>query len=180
MVMAYYIPGKRGLEQVSELTAAGCGCGCSPIHLPPPMSSPCTRAIPATVPRCSPRCIELPVRVEAERPAPKGHLMRVGRSDSGAAHKVIVYDRRFVWIGSANSDARSRRINTEAGLLIDSEVLAERLLKGLEQDFSPQHSWRLSLDADDGSNRKTDRGTELKTASRCACRKNPVAASGAG
>ena len=77
--------------------------------------------------------------------------MRIGSSDSALHAKVIVYDRRMVWIGSANSDPRSRRINTEDGLLIESEILAEQLLKGLEPDFSPQESWRLTLVAEGAS-----------------------------
>jgi putative cardiolipin synthase len=72
--------------------------------------------------------------------------MRHGSTDSALHAKVIVYDRKVVWVGSANSDPRSRRLNTEAGLLIESEDLAQRVLKGLEQDFSPQHSWRLTLE----------------------------------
>ncbi|MGH8649160.1 MAG: phospholipase D-like domain-containing protein, partial [Burkholderiales bacterium] len=62
--------------------------------------------------------------------------------------KVIIYDRRIVWIGSANSDPRSRRLNTEVGFLIESNELAERVLKGLQSDFSPRHSWRLTLDSE--------------------------------
>lgn len=80
--------------------------------------------------------------------------MRSGRSDSALHAKVRIYDRRIVWIGSANSDPRSRRINTEAGLLIESEALAERLLKALEHDFSPRGSWRLTLEAEEGSGAK--------------------------
>jgi putative cardiolipin synthase len=84
-------------------------------------------------------------RVDAERPAPQDHVMRRGSTESALHAKVIVYDRRLVWIGSANADHRSRRLNTEAGLLIESEELAQRLLKGLERDFSPRQSWRLLL-----------------------------------
>jgi cardiolipin synthase C len=72
--------------------------------------------------------------------------MRQGSTDSALHAKVIVYDHRYVWIGSANYDQRSRRLNTEVGFLIDSKQLAERVLKGLESDFSPRQSWRLVLE----------------------------------
>jgi putative cardiolipin synthase len=154
MVMAYYIPGKRGLELISELAARGVRVRL----LTNSLASTDVIAVHASYSSYRPALLAAGIelheyRTDAERPAAKGHLTRVGRSDSALHTKVMVYDRRFVWIGSANSDARSRRINTEAGLLIDSEVLAERLLKGLEQDFSPQQSWRLSLEGDSGSNR---------------------------
>jgi putative cardiolipin synthase len=72
--------------------------------------------------------------------------MRQGSTESALHAKVIVYDRRTIWIGSANADHRSRRLNTETGLLIESEELAERLLEGLERDFAPRQSWRLALE----------------------------------
>jgi putative cardiolipin synthase len=72
--------------------------------------------------------------------------MHLGRSASALHAKVVVYDRHLVWIGSANFDPRSRRLNTEDGLMIDSNVLAERLLATIEQDFSAENSWRLALE----------------------------------
>ena len=57
-------------------------------------------------------------RVDAERPIPKNHMMRRSSTESALHAKVIVYDRRTIWIGSANSDFRSRRLNTETGLLM--------------------------------------------------------------
>jgi len=80
--------------------------------------------------------------------------MRHGDSDSALHTKVIVYDRRLIWVGSANSDPRSRRLNTEGGFLIESAPLAERLLARIEDDFSLQHSWRLALESGQGSGEK--------------------------
>ena len=57
-----------------------------------------------------------------------------------------MHDRRVVWIGSANFDPRSRRINTEAGLLIDSAELAAKVLASMERDYSPAQSWKLQLE----------------------------------
>jgi putative cardiolipin synthase len=87
-------------------------------------------------------------RPDASRPAPRGHLLRLGLSESALHAKVIVHDRSIVWIGSANFDPRSRRLNTETGLLIESGDLAGRLLESMERDFGPQQSWKLSLEPD--------------------------------
>lgn len=155
--MAYYIPGKRGVEVMSELAARGvrvriltnslASTDVLPVHV---AYSTYRRALLDAG-------IELhEYRSDAQRPAPQDHVMRSGSGSTDSAYhaKVIVYDRRMVWIGSANSDPRSRRINTEGGLLIESEVLAERIVASLEQDFSPKHSWRLTLEAEPGSGAK--------------------------
>ncbi len=52
-------------------------------------------------------------------------------------------DRRKVFIGSANLDPRSLRINTEIGLLVDSPKLARELIALSEVDFAPENAWRL-------------------------------------
>ena len=57
---------------------------------------------------------------------------------------VIDYDR--VFIGSANLDPRSLRINTEMGLLIESEALNAKVRKAVTPDFSNANSWQLQFD----------------------------------
>lgn len=58
--------------------------------------------------------------------------------------KVFVVDRKRVFIGSFNLDPRSFRLNTELGVVIQSEEIASALTDGF-LDFVPQHAWRLSL-----------------------------------
>ncbi|MDH3287683.1 MAG: phospholipase D family protein [Betaproteobacteria bacterium] len=152
MVMAYYVPGKRGVEVLSELTDRGVRVRV----LTNSLASTDVLAVYVGYSRHRVALLEAGVelyeyRADAQRPARAGHVMRPGSTDSALHAKVIVYDRRVVWIGSANSDPRSRRLNTEVGFLIESEPLAERVLKGLERDFSPVHSWRLAMDLDPGS-----------------------------
>jgi len=59
--------------------------------------------------------------------------------------KALVFDRDAVFIGSANLDPRSLHINTEMGLLIDSEALNAELRAALEPDFSLSNAWHLQL-----------------------------------
>lgn len=59
--------------------------------------------------------------------------------------KIMVVDRQSVFLGSANFDARSARINTEDGLLIHSEALSQQVLDALSSDFLPRNAWQLSL-----------------------------------
>jgi putative cardiolipin synthase len=154
MVMAYYVPGTRGVEVMSELARRGVRVRI----LTNSLASTDIMAVHAGYSRYRAALLAAGVelheyRPDAQRPAREGHLMRVGDSESALHAKVIVYDRRLVWIGSANSDPRSRRLNTEGGFLIDSPALAERLLARFEDDFSFQHSWRLALEGSEGEQR---------------------------
>jgi putative cardiolipin synthase len=63
--------------------------------------------------------------------------------------KLAVLDRQTVYIGSFNLDPRSRAINTEVALLIDSAPLAHQMLALLARDFEPENSFRVVLE-DDG------------------------------
>jgi putative cardiolipin synthase len=60
--------------------------------------------------------------------------------------KALVIDDDRVFIGSANLDPRSLRINTELGLLVESEALNASLRAALEPDFNENNAWSLRLD----------------------------------
>ena len=60
--------------------------------------------------------------------------------------KVMVFDDERVFIGSANLDPRSLRLNTEMGLVIASRGLNAELRQILEPDFSLGNAWRVQLD----------------------------------
>lgn len=59
--------------------------------------------------------------------------------------KLMVLDDDTVFVGSANFDPRSLKINTEMGLLIESKGLNSELREVLEPDFSPRNAWRVDL-----------------------------------
>jgi putative cardiolipin synthase len=63
--------------------------------------------------------------------------------------KALVIDNDKVFIGSANLDPRSLRINTEMGFLIESEALNAEVRKAMTPDFSTTNSWQLQLDEQD-------------------------------
>jgi putative cardiolipin synthase len=64
--------------------------------------------------------------------------------------KALVIDDDKVFIGSANLDPRSLRINTEMGLLIESEELNAEVRKAVTPDFSKTNSWQLEIDEEGG------------------------------
>ena len=64
----------------------------------------------------------------------------------GLHSKASTVDRSRAYIGSFNLDPRSRNINTEMGILIDSPELAEELAQKIEYLMQPGNSWRVQLD----------------------------------
>ena len=62
--------------------------------------------------------------------------------------KALIIDHDKVFVGSANLDPRSLRINTEMGFLVLSEQFNQRLRRALDEDFSAANAWRLELQED--------------------------------
>jgi cardiolipin synthase C len=59
--------------------------------------------------------------------------------------KLFVFDRRQVFVGSMNFDQRSKRLNTEVGLIIDSPELAAQTAARFDAMTQPANSYVLSL-----------------------------------
>ena len=69
-------------------------------------------------------------------------------SHSGRASlhaKVYLIDGRKVFVGSLNLDPRSIMINTEMGVVVESEAMYQDLAAGLEEAL-PLHAWRVVLE----------------------------------
>jgi putative cardiolipin synthase len=75
-----------------------------------------------------------------------GQTAKLSRYGNYALHaKLFVFDRRKVFIGSMNFDQRSKRINTEVGLIIDSPELAQQTATRFEAMTQPENSYALAL-----------------------------------
>ena len=62
--------------------------------------------------------------------------------------KLFIFDRKRLYVGSMNFDERSRHLNTEIGLIIDSPELAREAAARFESIASPVDSYHLALRAD--------------------------------
>jgi putative cardiolipin synthase len=79
--------------------------------------------------------------------------LRTTHADTPPAHaeymglhvKAVVVDRKRVFVGSMNLDPRSAELNSEMGVVIESEPLARQLAGIMELDMQPANSWRLTL-----------------------------------
>ncbi|MFK2900701.1 phospholipase D family protein [Dyella jejuensis] len=70
-----------------------------------------------------------------------------GRSSGTSLHaKAIVVDRRYTFIGSMNMDPRSRLLNTEMGIVVDSLPLADAVTtQFFDRAVSPDSAFRVVL-----------------------------------
>ena len=67
----------------------------------------------------------------------------------GLHAKTSVFDRKITFVGSFNLDPRSVDLNTEIGLLVESEALANAVADSIENDIAAGNSWQVIL-KDDG------------------------------
>jgi putative cardiolipin synthase len=87
---------------------------------------------------------ELRPAAGARQPATAG-----GTSAGVSLHaKAIVVDRQKVFIGSLNMDARSKLLNTEMGIIVDSPLLAEAVTAFFDNATLPSNAWHLTLKTD--------------------------------
>jgi putative cardiolipin synthase len=77
-----------------------------------------------------------------------GESRRLTRSGNYSLHaKLMVFDRSGVFIGSMNYDQRSRRLNTEVGVIIHSAELAAETARRFDAMTQPQSAYAVTLEA---------------------------------
>lgn len=69
-----------------------------------------------------------------------------GLSSSSLHAKYMVVDRRYVFVGSANIDPRSNNLNTEIGIMVESEILAKQTRQLFHKTADSNNSYALSID----------------------------------
>lgn len=67
-----------------------------------------------------------------------------GSSRASLHAKTMVFDRRYVFVGSMNLDPRSVDLNTEIGAVIDSSTMATKAAEGFLAVL-PDYAWQLQL-----------------------------------
>jgi putative cardiolipin synthase len=80
-----------------------------------------------------------------------GQTRAISRHGNYGLHaKLFSFDRDKVFVGSMNFDQRSRRLNTEVGLIIDSPELAEQTATRFAAMTQPANAYHVLLQQDDG------------------------------
>ena len=76
-----------------------------------------------------------------------GESTRLTHSGNYSLHaKLMVFDRSGLFVGSMNYDQRSRRLNTENGLIIHSAELATETARRFAAMSDPQNAYRVTLE----------------------------------
>ena len=75
----------------------------------------------------------------ADTPPYHAHFM-------GLHVKAIVVDGKAVFVGSMNLDPRSEELNSEMGVVVDSDALAREMIGIMERDMQPENAWRVTRD----------------------------------
>ena len=86
------------------------------------------------------------IRARPENPRGTGQSEKLSRYGHYSLHaKLLVFDRRVVYIGSMNYDQRSRRLNTENGVIIHSAPLSEQTVRRFDLMTQPQNAYAVTL-----------------------------------
>lgn len=75
-----------------------------------------------------------------------GHFFGSSSGGSSLHAKAMVVDDNHAFVGSMNLDPRSRDLNTEDGVIVESPVLAKALLSIFADATKPAHSYHVMLD----------------------------------
>lgn len=143
IVSPYFIPGRRGLDYLVALAARGVSIEV----LTNSLAATDEAEVHAGYARYRRPLLAAGVKLYELRPLagtpqPDAH----GASSGVSLHaKTLVVDAREVFVGSMNMDPRSRSLNTEMGVIVDSPALAQRIVRFFERATRPENAFRVEL-----------------------------------
>ncbi|HJU23648.1 MAG TPA: phospholipase D family protein [Casimicrobiaceae bacterium] len=148
IVSPYFVPGDNGLALLEQLRARG-------VRVRVLTNSLLSTDVPAVhagyrkyrVPLLKAGVELYEVKPSPGKPHPGGGLLKAPSSGQFSLHaKAFVFDRKRIFVGSANFDPRSMHLNTEIGLMIDSPELAQQVLTRFNTIANPANSFVLALE----------------------------------
>ena len=143
---AYFVPGKEGKELLAETVDRGIQVTIQTNSL-----ASNNHSIAHTgYMRYRKKILEAGVKLVEVRPDADSREMYMTDHDEkdtlGLHGKSAVFDEDLVYVGTFNLDPRSIALNTEMGLLVESEALARRMLEAYDIDAHPDNGWEVYLD----------------------------------
>jgi putative cardiolipin synthase len=142
----YFIPRERGIDGMAKLHDRG-------VRVRVLTNSLASNDVPAAHAGYAGRRkqvlqsgVEL-YELRADAGAVKTHSAYSG-ANSALHAKVVVFDRKDLFVGSFNLDPRSADINTEAGLYVESPELARQVIAWMDEGVLPENSYRVLVDED--------------------------------
>jgi phosphatidylserine/phosphatidylglycerophosphate/cardiolipin synthase-like enzyme len=143
IISPYFVPGMDGMAMLRQLISQGVRIRI----LTNSLASTDSPLVHTGYSRYRVALLRLGVDLREMRPKlgqkrPRFHPFRSGSASLHA--KALVIDQKIVFIGSLNMDGRSKRFNSELGLVMRSTDIAKQVTNILE-DLSADGSYRLSL-----------------------------------
>ena len=144
IVSPYFIPGDAGVAWMRGLSEKGIRV----TVLTNSLASTDVGAVHAGYQRYREALLEAGVRLYELKPGAieygraKRKNRQIGGSRASLHAKTFVFDRRAVFIGSLNLDPRSTQLNTEIGVVCESQPLASALANRIDEALD-QLAWRL-------------------------------------
>ncbi len=143
IISPYFVPGPDGMALLRQLSSQG-------VHiriLTNSLASTDSPLVHTGYSRYRVELLKLGVDLREMRPKlgqkrPRFHPFKSGNASLHA--KALVIDQKIVFIGSLNMDGRSKRFNSELGLVIRSADIAKQVTNILD-DVSADGSYTLSL-----------------------------------
>ncbi|HLY53556.1 MAG TPA: phospholipase D family protein [Steroidobacteraceae bacterium] len=146
LISSYLVPSRRGVHYFSALERRGVAVRI----LTNSLASTDDPAAEAGYERSRHALLEGGAQLYELRPSPRQPARRITASRSAGTSslhaKAIVVDRHFVFIGSMNLDPRSRLLNTEMGVLVESPELAAEVADFFEQAIKPDSAYHVQLE----------------------------------
>ena len=145
IISPYFVPGKQGVALIRELVSRGVRIRI----LTNSLASTDSPLVDIGYARYRVPLLKLGVDLREMRPklGQKRARFHPFRSSNASLHaKALVIDQKIVFIGSLNMDERSRKINSELGLVISSAEIAREVTSLLDDISSADGSYKLQLD----------------------------------
>lgn len=143
LVSPYLVPGARGVALLCALTQRGVRVRI----LTNSLASTDVPLVHAGYARYRPQLLACGVELHELRPSAAHARTRIGLSSGASLHsKAVVVDGKVVFIGSMNLDPRSRLLNSELALRIESPALGREMTTLFDDATTPDQAYRVGLD----------------------------------
>ncbi len=143
IVSPYFVPGRPGVEYLRTLAARGVRISV----LTNSLAATDETAVHAGYARYRRPLLVAGVRLYELRPLAGAPRIEAHGTSSGVSlhAKTLVVDAREVFVGSMNMDPRSRLLNTEMGVIVDSPALARRIMQFFDSATQPENAFKVEL-----------------------------------
>lgn len=152
IISPYFVPGEREVAWIRKQTERGVRV----TVLTNSLAATDVGAVHAGYQRYRKGLLAAGVRLYELKPvatdgAAENKKLMFGSSKASLHAKTYVFDRQSIFIGSMNLDPRSSNLNTEIGVLCESEIAAGEVIDEVEPKLD-RIAWRLEQRADANGN----------------------------